>query len=395
MVIAIDALDECDDRQMMGDFIDIVIRAFRDRRLPLRFFFTSRVEEHIQNKFEAAPAFAATYSLALQNFDADSDIRTFFQSHFSTIYEEKHRFMRYITLPWPSPSVFDDLVLRSAGSFIFAFTLVNFVNDGTDLPHRKLEAALQSHTGLDPLYSQVLQIAPRSPHFSRIINAVITVLEPLSIMDMSCLFQIETGDIIHALQGVQSILIVPENDELPVRPFHTSLRDFLNTSIRSKDFFINPSIRHLDIVMDCLAVMTVHSNDEFYKGRGLKFAARSWCHHLLMALEEDSSTDHFVSQCCAFMTNLTAFVSQSFDSWINCMIFQTRVGAALKDLDLVIQNAEVGVFILELKFYNMLAFLGMQLSSKHDTIHVQNQVFHAGMMFCCLFKRATPIYKFI
>ena len=74
--------------------------------------------------------------------------------------------MRYITLPWPSPSVFDDLVLRSAGSFIFAFTLVNFVNDGTDLPHRKLEAALQSHTGLDPLYYQVLQIAPRSPHFS-------------------------------------------------------------------------------------------------------------------------------------------------------------------------------------------------------------------------------------
>ena len=210
MVIAIDALDECDDRQMMGVFIDIVIRAFRDRRLPLRFFFTSRVEEHIQNKFEEAPAFAATYSLALQNFDADSDIRTFFQSHFSTIYEEKHRFMRYITLPWPSPSVFDDLVLRSAGSFIFAFTLVNFVNNGTDLPHRKLEAALQSHTGCDPLYSQVLQIAPRSPHFSRIINPVITVLEPLSIMDMSCLFQIETGDIIHALQGVQSILIVPE-----------------------------------------------------------------------------------------------------------------------------------------------------------------------------------------
>ena len=46
--------------------------------------------------------------------------------------------MRNLTLPWPSEADLDEIVWRLAGSFIFAFTLVNFVNDGSDLPHRKL-----------------------------------------------------------------------------------------------------------------------------------------------------------------------------------------------------------------------------------------------------------------
>src|SRR6202050_3622709 len=43
MVIVIDALDECDDKQRIVEFIDIVARAFQhhQRPLPLRFFFTS------------------------------------------------------------------------------------------------------------------------------------------------------------------------------------------------------------------------------------------------------------------------------------------------------------------------------------------------------------------
>src|SRR6202167_175781 len=110
MVITIDALDECNDRKMMADFIHILTCAFRDHQLPLRFFFTSRVEEHIQKKFSAPSALAATYCLALQDFNADADLCTFFRSCFSTIYEENQRLMRNIDLPWLSESDLDELV---------------------------------------------------------------------------------------------------------------------------------------------------------------------------------------------------------------------------------------------------------------------------------------------
>jgi len=47
-VIVIDALDECDDKDLMAEFIEVVIGAFQaNRRLPFRVVFTSRVEEHI------------------------------------------------------------------------------------------------------------------------------------------------------------------------------------------------------------------------------------------------------------------------------------------------------------------------------------------------------------
>ena len=148
------------------------------------------------------------------------------------------------------------------------------------------------------------------------------VTEPLSITGLGCLLQIEGGDVILALQGVQSILIIPENDEQPVRPFHTSLRDFLTTKTRSNNFFVNPLICHFSIVIDCLAVMIVHSGDLF-QDEGLKYASQSWCHHLLCAIEEEDSGNLFNSQDGAFMMNkLTEFVSQSFDSWIDSMIVQ-------------------------------------------------------------------------
>jgi hypothetical protein len=137
MVIAVNALDECDDRQEITEFIDIVACAFWESQtpLPLRFFFISRVEEHIWSKFVAPPALDVTYCLNLQEFDADNDIHTFLRSRFASIYQQKHRQIGNISLPWPSQWDLEELVAKSMGSFIFAFTLMNFINDGSDLPH--------------------------------------------------------------------------------------------------------------------------------------------------------------------------------------------------------------------------------------------------------------------
>jgi hypothetical protein len=323
MIIIVDGLDECDNKEMIADFVDIVALAIRNYRLPLRFLFTSRVEELIRRRFAVAPALAATYRLALEDFNADDDLRRFFRSRFSTIYEQNRRVMRNITLPWPSESDLNILVEKSSGSFIFAFTLVNFVNDESDLPHRKLRAGLQSHTGLDLLYTQVLQTARQSPHFRRIFETIMTIAVHLSIMDLACLCNIEAEDVIHRLLGVQSILIIPEDDEQPIRPFHTSLRDFLTTETRSNNLCIDLPARHLSIASDCLIAMTVHGGNEFFESRGLRFASHNWIRHLLSAIQEEGSDNLLFPQQGALMMNkLMDFVSRSFDSWISSIIAQ-------------------------------------------------------------------------
>ena len=338
MVIIVDALDECDNKQQIAEFIDIVACAFQESRipLPLRFFFTSRVEEHIRGRFAASPALDVTYRLNLQEFSADNDIRTFLRSRFHSIYQQKRRQMRYISPPWPSPRDLEELVEKSSGSFIFAFTLVNFVNDGSDLPHRKLQVALQGHAGLDPLYVQVLQSASHSHHFARVLQTTITIATPASITGLACLLQIEHGDVIHALQGVQSIIMVPEDDEQPVQLLHTSLRDFLTTQARSQHLFINPVTCHLSMATNCLSAMIVHDGDIIYEMEILRYAARNWCHHLLSALKEGDG-GVFLFQDDAFMNTLIGFLSGSFDSWMNSIIFQVKIKYIMEILDSILQ----------------------------------------------------------
>jgi hypothetical protein len=339
MVIVVDALDECDDWQRISEFIDIVAFAFQDSRmaLPLRFFFTSRVEEHIRSKFAAYPAHDITYCLSLQEFSADDDIHTFLQTRFASIYQQKRRQIGNISLPWPSQGDLDELVKKSSGSFIFAFTLVKFVDDGSDLPHRKLRAALQSHAGLDPLYAQVLQSASHSHLFTQVLQTIITIPTPLSITDLAFLLQIEGGDVIHALEGVQSIIMVPEDDEQPVRLFHTSLRDFFTTQTRSQHLFIDPATSHLAIATHCLAVMTLHCGDIIYEVKMLDYAAQSWCHHLFSAVKEGGGGDFLHFQDDSFMNTLTGFVSGAFDPWINTIIFQVQMYDIVKILESLLQ----------------------------------------------------------
>jgi hypothetical protein len=191
-------------------------------------------------------------------------------------------------------------------------------------------------------YTQVLNRASPSPHFDRVFGTVILVKEPMSVADLGCLLQIDAGHVIHALQRVQSILIIPEDDVQPVQLLHTSLRDFLTMKSRSKDLFVNHPTRHLVLVADCLAVMKLHTGDDFLDVKGLKYASRNWLHHFLCAIEEESGDNHFDSQHGIIMMNdLIGFVSLSFDSWIDSIIFQLHIQKALDTLDLVLSKLKV------------------------------------------------------
>jgi len=325
MVILIDALDECDDKELMAEFIEIITDACQGNdQFPFRIFFTSRVEEHLRKKFESPVARSVMYPLSLPDFDAGDDIRKFFRSRFAIIYQENHRLMRDVPLPWPSDRDLEALVKKASDSFIFAFTLINFVNDGNDLPHRKLPIALRAHAGLDPLYTQVLSATPHSQNFDRVIGTIILLESPLSVASLGHLLQLSTADILHAILGIQSILLIPGDDDQSVQLFHTSLRDFLMTKLRSGDFFINPPIRHLWITIDCLKVMAKPlGRDIIFSGEVLRYACNNWCHHFGQSLtEENDILDALFGG--SFKNCLINFVSKSFDFWINTWIFHGR-----------------------------------------------------------------------
>jgi len=348
MVIVIDALDECDDKDLMAEFIEIIIDAFQEHhRLPFRIFITSRVEEHVRRKLETSAARSVIHYLALHTFDASIDILTFFQSRFSIIYEEKRPLMRNISLPWPSKSDLDTLVKNSNGLFVFAVTLIDFIDKGSGLPQDKLRKALMADPDLDNLYTQVLSDAPRDDNFERVIGTIMLLRSSLSITFLAHLLWLRTEEIVHALLGIQSILMIPGNDNEPIRLFHTSLRDFLVSQPRSQDFFVDPPTRHLYIATDCLTVMmTQPENGIFYGGRQM-YACLNWCHHFCRGVTEGRGDDLFHSlPGASLMSCLVDFVSQSLDFWVNTMILEGATPRVLNDMLLVLLRLEVSSVFL-------------------------------------------------
>jgi hypothetical protein len=348
LVIVIDALDECNDKESIGNLIQVLLtRSGRGDHIPYRILMTSRVEEHIRCEFEISvgQVHPATYSLALQEYSADDDIRMYLRSRFATIYQGKCRLMLGVRPPWPSERVLGQLINQCSGSFIFASTLVDFVNDGSDLPHLKLQKALGTHNGLDPLYGQVFSDAQRSPHFERVIGTIMLVTEPLSIKNLGFLLQVETGHVLLALLGIQSVLMVPEDDDQPVRLVHTSLRDFLITGSRSREWYIHPPAHHLRITIDCLKAIIVEPEDGMFHVGFREYASLNWCHHLEQCLKEGGEDDVVNSSSGTTLVNCLVDLASGFlDSWINTAILGWRDGQSVETLDSVLSRLRVGPF---------------------------------------------------
>jgi hypothetical protein len=360
MAIIIDAVDECNDRGDIAEFIEIIVRASQNHRLPFRFLVTGRAENHIQEKFAPPESVSATYNLALHEFDAQVDIRAFLEFHFSRILKEKPRLMQGIQRPWPSAENIDALVKKSSGLFIFASTLVNFVTDGTAAPQRKLETVLNTLLGLDPLYAEVFNAACRVDPFDRVIGSIMILREQLFIFDLSCLLQLPTEDILHAVLGIQSIFRIPEDNDKPIELIHASPRDFLMDERRSKCYFINPPARHASIAVHCLKLLTEDAkHQKFAKSGAALYACLNWCHHIDGSLMEDGGDvlfDADLTRC------LQDFKSRALDHWVNTLILEAapgRIKAALTKIILRLKACYQDLFLLNCDILTSFFYVGI------------------------------------
>ena len=315
-VIIIDALDECDDRVLMAEFVDVVIAA--GKSWPFRILFTGRIDEHLRQIFQTEAARSFTYSISLHDFVADEDIRKFYIKMFRDTYaRNRHISMRGVPSPWPTYEDLRSLVNNTAGVFNFASTVVAFINDGSELPHLQLQKVLKHHDGLDPVYTQILSVAARNKDFDAVLGTLILLAKPLPIKLLATLLRLDPARILHALRGLQSILIIPEDDDNHIRPIHTSLRDFLTSQERSNDLFIRPKERHFDIAIDCLRIICVSNTGPFFDTTGYsaqRYACCEWIFHLHSSMRIEMLDDSLISL-------LIDFTSNNFDVWVNTILF--------------------------------------------------------------------------
>ncbi|RXW20103.1 hypothetical protein EST38_g5763 [Candolleomyces aberdarensis] len=276
-LIVIDGLDECEDSKDVQAFIEDTLDFSKKNPLvPLRFFITSRVEQHIQGCLEKDQFRLEN----LVNHCSHDDIDTFMRACFEAEIKRNPVIRAYIGNhgDWPVKKDKDQLVDHIGGSFIFASALFRYIVDPTDdqsTPMDRLPHTLNMNPGLDTRYAKTLSRSKNFPHFSDIISTLALIFEPLPIIGIAELLGIETFEVVRVLVNLQSIIHIPGTDDLPVTMCHTSLCNFLTTENRSGYFFTPPSF-HLHLLYRCY---TLHDGKQPDTAAALYSISR-WAEHL-------------------------------------------------------------------------------------------------------------------
>lgn len=337
LLIIIDAMDECDDKLLMGKFIDTILK----EQLPFRILITSRVEEHFRARLDTPEARSKIKYLELDKFDATEDIRMLFNASFARMREVHSRVLTDLPDSWPSDANRRSLVKKCEGSFIFAATLLNFL-ETTEHPKDRLKDLLTAKAGLDALYTQVFQSAfqamPRDATFDRILRTVMLTTTPLPITALEELLQLKPGYVVYPMLSIQSILKIPSKDDQPILLLHTSFRDFLESQSRSKELYINPPYCHLLIAVDCLkSICKPPKAGIFYKG-GQRYACLNWFIHINHAFSISGANILADQQVSSLITD--DLPGLLLELWFNTII-ASEVSQVLENISSAISHLEV------------------------------------------------------
>ncbi|ESK94148.1 nwd2 [Moniliophthora roreri MCA 2997] len=251
-LIIIDGLDECKGSREQQRILSLLATIFPEH-IHLRFLICSRPEPHIREAFDFDSFQPYLRRVALdKTLDTRRDIATFLDSECNRIRADPRN--RHIPFPnpWPVPGVVYVLAQKACGQFIYATTVIKFVDNEYSNPCTQLVHVLHPpiHPNpelgspwhdLDVLYRQILSSNPQRSKVRDVIWAI-ALLPPQHGMGtepeyIEAFLLLPKGDVISTLRGMHSILEIGGPRDI-IRTFHASFHDFLLDKSRSGYFFM-------------------------------------------------------------------------------------------------------------------------------------------------------------
>jgi len=263
VLVVIDGLDECKGNDNQTELLSRIFDL--TRVLPLKFLITSRHEPHITDFFRKREH---TNVSLYGDHRARQDIYLHFRRSFDELHgSNRHAdIMRYVPQPWPSDAALQLLVERSGGYFIYASTVLKYVDQEYFSPIERLQEVLDiSQAGsdvfeeLDKLYRQVLSTCPRTDLVIRILKCLFfsdLLHSRITAETVETVLNLRRGEVKSTLRGLHSVLNIKQYSYriTHVKPYHASFLDFLSDPSRAGKYFINPNSkqRHLGFIRGAL-----------------------------------------------------------------------------------------------------------------------------------------------
>ncbi|KAH7339087.1 hypothetical protein B0J17DRAFT_659798 [Rhizoctonia solani] len=321
LVIVIDALEECGDRAGVVMFLKLVFRHAAD--MPLRFFITTRPESEIyQCMMLDVKARQAMYLHDIETSLVRADIKLYLKEELSFVA--------------PTESQIQQLAERSGNLFIYAATLVRYIETGKRSadPQQRLQTVLaqtskstKMYAEIDALYTSILRSALDGSQMEEdeandaklVLKTVLFAQEPISLETIANLAGL--GDPERAAGGLLPLRsVVRQSEETGlVSTFDRSFLDYLVNQERSGSNFCDVaehspllSRQCFQIMQDGLRLNICDLESPFIPDNevgnlqtritdkispALAYACRHWASHLSSAPKEDNllqSLDDFL-----------------------------------------------------------------------------------------------------
>jgi len=256
LVFVIDALDECGDDTSRPALLRVLTDAATQVGW-LRIIITSRPEVDIQRFFDTPDARTShiRYDIAADD-EASSDLRAFAQDRFGWVASKRH-----LQSPWPEQSLFDGVLSRAAGLFIFVKTIALALEHCRD-PTSTLKETLEDSAGtgltsLYGLYSSILRarIVHSIDEFRRTVGVLLATApyRPLCEETIAKLVGVERSLVQTWIDDLSSLLYRDEETNGGIRIRHLSISDFFVND--HCDYRVNLEDAHAQLGVACLETM--------------------------------------------------------------------------------------------------------------------------------------------
>ena len=359
-VIVIDALDECIDDQPASAILSVLGQFVKE--LPLvKFFITGRPEPRIRSGFRLHLPGPLTQIFLLhevKSIDVNKDIRLYLTQRLTAIAQRRSDVD--LPNPWPSENDIDALTAKSSGLFIFAATIVRFVQSDHHEPNERLKLILsetsgtdyEGRTGIDALYTQILDHAfsdVSEPEVftdvKRVLGSIVLAFNPLSRKELATILGASTSLVSATLRHLHSVILVPANETEIIRVFHKSFPDFLQDDERCTNprFHIDSRVYHGEMALCCLELVErieknpcslppftmnqdVRNLSELLEnklGGGVRYACSHWARHLKFSWFPDTQE----------VLDLTTTVLRNVAPWIEIMSLENKLGEVIHSMN--------------------------------------------------------------
>ncbi|KAF9548174.1 hypothetical protein CPC08DRAFT_715631 [Agrocybe pediades] len=297
-LIVIDGLDECTDRAAQRAILTCLAESLSNSHISIPIFVASRPEHDIKLTFSSKGLEEIHTPLSLDLHVGwhvtYSDIRLYLFDRFAEIKDsfDKRTTGRKLAQDWPGEEVIATLTLKSSRQFIYAATVVRYVESTRHRPDERLFNILNDRrengdhpfAELDELYSTILKSALDIEKVLHVLSLYLMGGSPCCCSVAEKMLSYDEGTVEMLFCDLSALVQIdknPDYEHFPsyLRNLHASFEEYLLDAARSKQFYIDmdsESVKHITNALEYSASCCSRSfNLDCYELSPLYYVLRS------------------------------------------------------------------------------------------------------------------------